>query len=166
MELYLPSLAVFFLVMLLLFTIVPKLSPFIMTSLAAVLLAFGIYQHKHMFAEEYRLSTWQESWKIFAPGVFIGAVIILILYTIITAFSGVEVPVPTMPNITLPPAETATNAMTSTLNNISSGLSNITSNITNVASSAANTVTNAVTNAANAAVNAPKNLRRSFFEVI
>lgn len=163
---YLPSLAVFFLVMLLLFTIVPKLSPFIMTSLAAVLLAFGIYQHKHMFAEEYRLSTWQESWKIFAPGVFIGAVIILILYTIITAFSGVEVPVPTMPNITLPPAETATNAMTSTLNNISSGLSNITSNITNVASSAANTVTNAVTNAANAAVNAPKNLRRSFFEVI
>jgi predicted PurR-regulated permease PerM len=166
MEFYLPSLAVFFLVMILLFTVVPRLSPFIMTSLAAVLLAFGIYQHKNMFADEYRLSTWQQSWKVFAPGIFIGAVIIFILYSIVTVFSGVEVPVPSMPNVAVPPAETATNAVTSTLNNISSGLSNITSNITGAAASAANTVANAVTNAANAAVNAPKNLRRSFFEVI
>lgn len=163
---YLPSLAVFFLVLILLFAVVPTLSPFIMTSLAAVLLAFGIYQHIHMFSSEYRLSTWQQSWKLFAPGVFIGAVIVLILYTIVTAFSGVEVPVPSMPNITVPPAETATNAMTSALNNISSGLSNITSNITGAAGAAVNKVANAATNAANAVAGAPKNLRRSFFEVI
>jgi len=162
MELYLPSLAVFFLVLILLFAVVPRLSPFIMTSLAAVLLAFGIYQHVNMFSSEYRLSTWQESWKLFAPGIFIAAVIVLILYTIITVFSGIEVPVPSMPNVTVPPAETATNAVTSTLNNITSGLSNITSNITDAAAAAANTVVNA----ANAVAGAPKNLRRSFFEVI
>lgn len=166
MEFYLPSLAVFLFVLILLFAVIPKLSPFIMTSLAAVLLAFGIYQHVNMFSSDYRLSTWQESWKLFAPGIFIGAVIVLILYTIITAFSGVEVPVPSMPNVSLPPAETATNAVTGALNNITSGLSNITSNITNAAAAAANTVANAATNAANAAAGAPKNLRRSFFEVI
>ncbi len=159
MEFYLPSLAVFLFVLILLFMVIPKLSPFIMTSLAAVLLAFGIYQHVNMFSSDYRLSTWQESWKLFAPGIFIGAVIVLILYTIITAFSGVEVPVPSMPNVSLPPAETATNAVTGALNNI-------TSNITNAAAAAVNTVANAATNAANAAAGAPKNLRRSFFEVI
>ena len=137
-----------------------------MTSLAAVLLAFGIYQHIHMFSSEYRLSTWQQSWKLFAPGIFIGAVIGLILYTIVTTFSGVEVPVPSMPNITVPPAETATNAVTSTLNNITSGLSNITSNISNTTASTISSITNAATNAANVVAGAPKNLRRSFFEVI
>lgn len=145
-----------------LFMIVPKLSPFIMTSLAALLLTFGIYQHVNMFSTEYRLSTWQQSLKLFAPGIFIGAVIILILYTIITAFSGVEVPIPSMPNITLLPAETATNAVTSALNNISSGLSFA----SGAASAAVNNLANIATNAANAVAGAPKNLRRSFFEVI
>lgn len=117
MELFLPSMLVFLLVTIVVFFILPKLSPMIIAFLAAALLAFGIYHHFTIFWSEYQQSTWQEQLKHFAPGIMIGFIIIYIIFSLIMFFTSGEVPVPRVPNIELPPANTATNVITSTINN-------------------------------------------------
>jgi hypothetical protein len=166
MELYLPSLAVFFLVMLIVTFVVPKMTPLIMAVLSLVLLTGGIYHHWQLFSTEYRLSTWQDTLKFYAPGVFIGVVILFVIYGIFATFTGGEVPVPSMPAITMPSPETATNVITSSINNATQAVGNTTSAITNTAANAVNAVANAATNATNAIANGTKNLTRSFLEVI
>ena len=63
------------------FAVAPNLSPIILAVLSIALLVFGVYHHYNMFASEYRLSTWQESLKIYAPAIMIGAIIIFIIYS-------------------------------------------------------------------------------------
>jgi hypothetical protein len=152
MELFLPSLFVFVLTMIVVLFIVPRLTPIIMVSMSAILLFFAIQQHKSLFASEYTLSTWQDRLTIFAPGVFIGAVILYLLYAITAFFNKGEVPVPAMPQVTIenmPSAETATNVVTQAINNTLKAANN-----------AVNTIRN---NASNINTNG---LRKSFFEVI
>lgn len=173
MELYLPSLAVFFFVMIVVFTVLPKMSPLIMAGLSLILLVAGIYNHWQTFSTEYRLSTWQDTLKFYAPGVFIGVVILFVIYGIFAAFTGGEVPIPSLPNVTLPPADTATNVITSTINtgtsavvDAASTVANTTSAATNAVANAASAATNAIANAATSVANNTKNLTRSFLEVI
>jgi hypothetical protein len=71
-----------------------------------------------MFSAEYRLSTWQESLKIYAPALMIGAIIIFIIFSILSFFTKGSVPVPTVPNVTEPNENTATNALVNGLNQI------------------------------------------------
>lgn len=118
MELFLPSLFIFLLSAAVVIAIVPRLSPILIVLFAGVLLAFGVYHHFSLFWNEYRLSTWQEQLKIFAPGIMIAAIIVYLLIAIISFFTGAKVPAPSMPSIVLPPANTATNMVTSTINNI------------------------------------------------
>jgi hypothetical protein len=82
-----------------------------------------------MFAAEYRLSSWQDSLKIYAPALMIGAIIIFIIYSIISIFSKGQVPVPQVPVVNMPPANTATNKVTETINNTTESLSNIYNNL-------------------------------------
>lgn len=171
MELFLPSLTVIFFVTIVLFMWLPKLTPIIMASLALAMLVVGVYHHWQMFSTEYRLSTWQEQLKLFAPGIFIGVTLLIIIYTILAVFTGGEVPVPTMPNISMPAI--ATNLV----ENVKNAVAEAAGAVNEAANATANAVVNAVPgmaenegakkNNAGAANNKRgNNISRSFLEVI
>lgn len=177
MELFLPSIFVFLLAMIAVFAIVPRMSPLILTVGALALLILGVYQHWKTFESDYRTATWAETLKLYSPGIFIGVVMLFIIITVMSVFGGEGVPVPSMPNMSQqPPAETATNMVTSALNTATNVVGNVTDAITNAAGAAGAVVAN-VANAAGAAVaniagkegannNKKRNISRSFFEVV
>lgn len=142
MELFIPSLFVFLLAAVVVIVLVPRFSPLIIVSLAIALLVAGTYHHFHLFWNEYRQSTWQDTLKIFAPTLILIAIFVYLLFVILSLFTGGSVPVPAMPNIQMPEAETATNALTAGLNR---GISAI----TNMANNVGNTLANVATNNAN-----------------
>ena len=75
-----------------------------------------------MFASEYRLSTWQDGLKIYAPAIMIGAILIFIIYAILAFFTKGSVPVPQMPTITAPSENSITNSVMKTVNNVVNSL--------------------------------------------
>lgn len=114
------------------FAIVPKATPMIAGVLSILFLAYGVYDHRRLFADEYRLSTWQDGLKIYAPAIMIIAIILLCIYGIIGFFTHGAVPIPSMPDIALPSPNTITSAVSNTLNNVSSSISNATTNMKNM----------------------------------
>lgn len=178
MELFIPSLFVFILAILVCFILIPRFTPLITAILALGLLSYGVYDHYKLFATEYRLSTWQESLKIYAPAIMIGALILFIIYSIIIFFSKGSVPIPSAPNIASPPANTATNTVTEHINNVTSGIANTLGNITDGIANQVNNITgNNGNNKGNGNNNGNKgnrgnnkgngnNLSRSFLETI
>ena len=117
MELFLPSILIFILSIIVVIAIVPRFSPIIIVTLAILLLGAGTYNHFSMFWNEYRQSTWQQTLKFFAPGISLIAIFIYLFFAIGSFFTGGQVPVPTMPAITIPSADTATNFLTASINN-------------------------------------------------
>ena len=117
MELFLPSILVFLLVTLVVMYLLPKLSPLIIVSLAATMLAFGIYHHFTLFWNDYRQSTWQDQLRLFAPGIMLTVILVYVIFSIFMFFTWGQVPVPSIPAVQLPSANTATNAVTSAINN-------------------------------------------------
>jgi len=141
MELFIPSLFVFIVAILVCFILIPRFTPLITAILALGMLSYGVYDHYKLFASEYRLSTWQESLKIYAPAIMIGALILFIIYSIIMFFSKGSVPIPSAPNISLPPSNTATNAVTEHINNVTSGITNTLGNLTDGITNTVNNMT-------------------------
>lgn len=141
MELFIPSLFIFIVAILVCFIIIPRFTPLITAILALGLLSYGVYDHYKLFSSEYRLSTWQDSLKIYAPAIMIGALILFIIYAIIMYFNKGSVPIPASPNIALPPANTATNTVTEHINNVTSGITNTLGNITDGITNTLNNVT-------------------------
>jgi hypothetical protein len=139
MELFLPSILISILAILVVIFLIPRFSPLIIVILAAVLLYVGTTQHLSMFWDEYKQSTWQESLKLFAPGIMIGAIVIFVLYGILSFFGGGTVPVPSMPAMELPSANTATNPVTAAINTAMNTVSD-------VANTVSNTVNNTMSN--------------------
>ena len=117
MELFLPSILIFILSIIVVVAIVPRFSPIIIVTLAILLLGAGTYNHFSMFWNEYRQSTWQQTLKFFAPGIILIAIFIYLFFAIGSFFTGGQVPVPTIPAITIPSADTATNFLTASINN-------------------------------------------------
>jgi len=132
MEFFIPGLLFFLVIVGLTFAIVPKATPMIAGVLSILFLVYGVYDHRRLFADEYRLSTWQDGLKIYAPAIMIIAIILLCIYGIIGFFTHGAVPIPSMPDIALPSPNTITSAVTNTLNNVSSSISNATSNMKNM----------------------------------
>lgn len=155
MELFLPSLFVFLLAAVVVIVLIPRFSPLIIVSLAIALLAAGTYHHFEVFWNEYRQSTWQDTLKIFAPTLILIAIFVYLLFVILSFFTGGAVPVPSMPNVQMPDAETATNALTAGLNRSISAVTNMTNNISNAIN---NVPTN--NNGRNRGNNANKNAAR------
>lgn len=118
MEFFLPSLFIFLLAVIVISFVVPRMSPMIIIGMSAVLLGFGVYHHFKLFWNEYKQSTWQDQLRMFAPGIMLTVIIIYVLFSLVMFFTGGSVPVPPMPNIELPPANTATNVVTETINNL------------------------------------------------
>ena len=138
MQLFLPSILISILAILVVILLIPKFSPLIIVIIAAILLYVATTQHLNMFWDEYRQSTWQESLKLFAPGIMIAAVVIFVLYGILSFFSTGVVPIPSLPSIELPNASTATNPVTAAINTAMNTVNDI-----------ANTASNAVNNLGN-----------------
>jgi predicted PurR-regulated permease PerM len=158
MELFLPSVLVFLFAIVLTFYVAPKLTPMISAILAAVFLCYGVYDHYKQFESEYRLSTWQEIFKVYAPAIMILAVILFVIYGILAFFTGGQVPIPSLPNL-----NTAESALTNSLTNVTSSFSNAANSIVNAANNSISNATSMIssTNRNNNRGNSNNNSRNS-----
>jgi hypothetical protein len=140
MEFFIPGLLIFLLAIAISFAIAPRFTPLVVAILSIAFLAFGVHQHYKMFAAEYRLSTWQDGLKIYAPAIMIGAVILFVIYAILAFFTKGSVPVPPIPNVTAPAEDTATNQVIQSLNKIGNAVTNKNTNIVNKVNDTINNV--------------------------
>jgi len=158
MQLFLPSVLLAILAIAIIFAVMPKLSPLIIVAISAILLVAGTYHHFQTFWNEYQQSTWQNNLKLFAPGIMLAVIIVYLLVAIGSFFTGGSVPVPSLPTIELPPAESATNPVTAAINSTMNTVNSAINTMTNTASSAVNSVANSVgLNTKNNAKNNAKN---------
>jgi hypothetical protein len=176
MEMFIPTLLLFLVAIGISLAIVPKFSPLVIAVLSIVFLTVGVYQHYKMFAAEYRLSTWQNSLKMYAPAIMIGAVILFVIYSILAIFPKGSVPVPSLPNITPPSTNSITNQVVGSLNKVTNILGNTTSDLVETVNNTINKINNRgeenkelgvnTENQANKANKNKNNLSRSFLETI
>jgi hypothetical protein len=129
MEFFIPGLLIFLLSISVTFFLVPKATPMIAAVLSIIFLMFGVYQHSKLFLAEYRLSTWQDELKVYSPAVMIFAIILYLIYGMISFFTSGQVPVPSVPSVSLPSPNTATEAVMNSINNVSESLSNATNSL-------------------------------------
>lgn len=146
MELFLPSFLILLLAAVVVFAVLPRFGPLVLTVLSLALLAFGVYHHVTTFKHEYRLATWYDSMtiKVLAPALLIGLTLLLILGFILSFF-GSGVPVPAIPEVS--------EAISNIGNAASVAVENITETVKNLATDTTNKVTNAVNMAANTVAN-------------
>ena len=171
MEFFIPGLLLFLLAVIVSFLVAPRFTPLVVAILSIVLLSYGHYK---MFAAEYRLSTWQQSLKIYAPAIMIGAIILFIIYAILAFFTNGSVPIPPIPNITAPNENSATNNVVQSLNKVANGLTNNKNDIVSTVNNTINKVNNNrgnILNTVTGNTNGNKNKRnnnlsRSFLETI
>jgi hypothetical protein len=147
MELFLPSVLLIILAALVIMIIIPHFSPLIIVIVSAILLTASTYQHFQFFWKEYEQSTWQTTLKVFAPGLIIVAVFLYIFMVGGSFITGGTIP--KMPEIELPPASTATNAVTSAINNSMNAVSGAANSLANAGNSVANSIGNAGSAVAN-----------------
>jgi len=126
MEFFIPGIVLFLLFLFIAFYFVPKATPMIAAILSIIFLIYGVREHSKMFASEYRLSTWQDGLKMYAPAIMIIVIIVFVIYSIMAFFTGGSVPVPSMPNVEMPTmnglATNLTNSLNTAKNTISDGL--------------------------------------------
>ena len=141
MEFFIPALLLFLVSIAVSFALAPRFTPLVVALLSIAFLTYGVYDHYKMFASEYRLSTWQESLKIYAPAIMIGAIILFIIYSILALFTKGSVPVPPIPNVTEPNENSATNQIMNSLNKVGNLFTN--NKNTNVVNQVNNKINNA-----------------------
>jgi hypothetical protein len=126
MEFFIPGLMIFLVTILVTIFVIPQTTPMIAAVLSILFLAYGVYDHYLLFAPEYRLSTWQDGLKIYAPFIMLAGIILFIIYFIFVFFTGGEVPVPKMdaPAMNMPKMPTFNaikNATNNAINNAVNG---------------------------------------------
>lgn len=170
MDFFLPGLLIFIVSLLVTAFIAPRITPFVGAILAIVFLTYGVYDHYKMFADEYRLSTWHEGLRLYAPAVMILAMILFIIFGMLAFFTSGTIPIPSLPNINMPSPNTATNAVMNAFNNATTSLTNMANNMMENTNknrgnnqSALGNMLNNVTNNLNKAKN---NISRSFLETV
>jgi hypothetical protein len=108
MELFIPSLVVLVIAAVIVFLLLPNLSPYILGILAISFLVAGVYQHYSMFPYEYRTSMISEALKQYSGFIMIGAMIFGLLVVLLWSF-GLAPPaianvIPAMPSLPAMPA--------------------------------------------------------------
>ena len=170
MEFFIPGLLLFLVSIIITFILVPRFTPLVIAVLSIVFLTYGVYDHYKMFASEYRLSTWQQSLKVYAPAIMIIAIIIFIIYAILALFTKGSVPVPLVPNISEPNENSATNQIIQSLNKLGNAITNNNTNVINQVNNQIDNVNknrNNILGVNNTNKNKNKNnVRRSFLETI
>ncbi|NBR60627.1 MAG: hypothetical protein EBT86_03070 [Actinobacteria bacterium] len=168
MNFFYPSLLVFVISLVILYSVIPRFTPLIMLILAAGLLAFGIYHHYSIFKNEYMKTTWTDGLKMYAPAIMIGFVIILIFYGIFAFFARGAVPVPISPEIpslsaSLTPPSPNMNLTKNATKNVTSAaigspVTAAVNTVTNIANTIGSGISRATTGAANAVTNFVNNV--------
>jgi hypothetical protein len=173
MEFFIPGLLLFLVSIGITFVIAPRATPLIAAILSIIFLTYGVYQHYRLFAYEYRLSTWQDGLKIYSPAIMLFAIILYIIYGILSFFTGGIVPVVSVPNVNLPTMNDVTSTISNSLNNVSSSISNTANNVLSLNNNKGNNKGNSVVNsiATSLGLNKNKNknngnLSRSFLETV
>ena len=174
MEFFIPGLLLFLVSILVVFFIVPRFTPLIVAILSIAFLSYGVYDHYKMFASEYRLSTWQDSLKVYAPAIMIITILLYIIYTILAFFTSGSVPVPLAPNVPEANQSSVTNQIAKSLNKVANVFTNNNTNnrnakngsLLNQVSNTLNNTMNTVTNSLGLTNNAKRNNKnsRSFVE--
>ena len=130
MEFFLPSVLILLVAAAVVFFVFPRFGASTLAFLSLGLLAFGIYQHVSAFGSEYRLSTWQYDIAGFAPYIMMGGVLAVIAFYLVTLspLGKANTTAPSLPEAptvaNMPPANTATNAVTAGVNNALKGAAN------------------------------------------
>jgi hypothetical protein len=145
MELFLPSVLVFILAALMVLLVLPRMSSMVLFMMAVGLVLVGTYHHFKIFWDEYRQSTWQDSLKIFAPGIIIAMIFIYLFFAIASFYMGGK-SATQPPPMELPPAETATNPLTAAINTSLGAVTSVANSMNNAATSAVNAVKNSLPN--------------------
>ncbi len=167
MEFFIPGLFLFLLTLFITFYIAPKATPFMASILSIIFLSYGVYHHQKLFAAEYRLSTWQDGLKIYAPAIMILAIIMYILYGILAFFTSGKVPVPSLPNVSLPSANSLKNSLANSMESIGNTVYNSVNNVTSLGSN--NSLLESMGNSLGLNQNQnknKKNVSRSFLETV
>ena len=125
MEFFLPGLLLFLVSIAVTAVLAPKATPLIASLLSIAFLTYGVYHHYRLFAAEYRLATWQEGLKLYAPAVMIMAVVLVILYGVLSFFTSGQVPIPSLPNVSLPSPNSITNSITSSMEGAVNSMNNM-----------------------------------------
>lgn len=166
MEFFLPGLLIFLISILITAWVAPKMTPMIAAILSALFLTYGVYDHYRMFADEYRLSTWHEGLRIYAPAIMILAIILFVIYGIMAFFTSGSVPVPSMPEIALPSTNTATDAVMTSLNNAMNSVTNTFSMNNSRKGNTTSVMTNMINNVSSSMNKLRNNLPKSFVETV
>ncbi len=140
MELFLPSLLLMLLAGAVVFAVLPRFGPHVLTGLSIALLIFGVSHHYKSFHHEYRLATWYQTSAFIAPALVLGIALFFLLSYMLSFFGGSGVPVPSMPSI--PGVDDVTSAVTSVVNAAKSA---VTSTV-NTAKSAVGSVNRGINN--------------------
>lgn len=116
MELFLPSLFLMLLAYFFTVMFIPKLSPFIIIGGSIAFIGFTVYNHYVLFENEYKIMSWADTAKQFAPTLIVLLIIALMGgYLIYISTSG-KGTLPRPPD-SIPPPETATNYFTQAIGN-------------------------------------------------
>ena len=86
MELFIPSLLILVLAAIIIFVLLPRLSPYVLGILALALLVFGVYQHYTMFPYEYQSSTITAALQQYSGFIMIGSMIFGLLVIMMWTF--------------------------------------------------------------------------------
>jgi hypothetical protein len=171
MDFFLPGLLIFIISLLVTAFVAPRITPFVGAILAIVFLTYGVYDHYKMFSDEYRLSTWHEGLRLYAPAVMILAMILFIIFGMLAFFTSGTIPVPSLPTINMPSPNTATNAVMNAFNNAANSLTTAANNLMNTNNGTNrgnnnNTFGNMLNNVTNSLNKAKNNVSRSFLETV
>lgn len=145
-----PSILIVLLAAVVVFTILPRFGPLVLTVVAIILLMFGVYHHYNLFYDEYRLSTWQSTSTFLAPALVLGVALFFLLGYILSFF-GSGIPVPK-----------ATEIMPDVGEMVSNVVNNAAETVNNVANNVVNSANNVVNNVVNNTVEMANNMNRDF----
>jgi len=124
---YIPSIFILLISAVLVFVVVPKVTPIILAVFAILCLIFAVYHHQSLFLNEYSNMNWLNTAGMAAPYIIIGSVILFSIgYIILLVSSGKTPSLPTL-STTIPPPSTATNGLTRAIGNglVSSRAANV-----------------------------------------
>ena len=153
MEFFIPGLSIFLLAVVITFAFSPKATPMIAAIFALLFLTYGVYDHYRMFLPEYRLSTWQQTFSTYSPFLMIGAIIMYVIFSMVSFFTGGTVPVPVLPTVEIPEMPTLTNttnqitkSLNTAVNSISNSANDLMESTANMGSNLYNSLNNSLNN--------------------
>ncbi len=124
MEFFIPGLAALLITIALIFVILPRLGAPLIALISIGLLMVAIYQHYQLFQPEYRYATWMDTLKVYGPYIIVFFIIVSALLYLGLNMGGKSNNSGSSPinmlssTVTpMPSAESATNPLTSAVNN-------------------------------------------------